>query len=149
MKLPTTHIVTLVLALLSMCGCTHNNGDIGLWFGMCHLDSIEVNGTPDKTYDGNCYFLFQGKVFSVRWVDEENHSNFDSYATWSESNDGTTMTVTFSDSRYSPQVSYEAPRLHLCPTTIFTVVDLTPTSMTLRHTGDDDSTITTHFTRWR
>ncbi|MBQ2163347.1 MAG: hypothetical protein II445_02450, partial [Muribaculaceae bacterium] len=72
MKRLTTHILML-LAIVAMSGCTKNNGDIGYWFGLWHLDSIELNGEVDNNYNGCYYFKFQNKVFCLSWVDETTH----------------------------------------------------------------------------
>ena len=53
----------MLLAIVAMSSCTKNNGDIGYWFGLWHLDSIELNGEVDNNYNGCYYFKFQNKVF--------------------------------------------------------------------------------------
>lgn len=146
MKRVATHIILAVAALITFSSCTHNDGDIGYWFGLWHLDSIEVDGVPVADYDGNTYFMFQGKVFCIRNVDEANHSYVESFAQWQESDDHQTMTVTFVDDRYSPTIT---PFIPLEAVTIFTVIDLNDREMVLRHTHSETGiTHTYHFTRW-
>ena len=80
MRQTATHIIMALLALVALSGCSHNNGDIGLWFGLWHLDTVEIDGEPDADYDGNFYFMFQNKVFCVRWVNELQHEYIESFA---------------------------------------------------------------------
>ncbi len=146
MKRLATHILLAVAALMSLCGCTHNNGDIGYWFGLWHLDNIEIDGTPVADYDGNTYFLFQGKVFGIRCVDEADHSFSDSYALWQESDDHQAMTITFVDDRFQPTINALVP---LERVTTFTVVTLDNREMVLKHTHSVTGiTCTYHLTRW-
>ena len=35
-----------------MSGCTHNNGDIGPWFGTWQVTGIDADGAPLAEYDG-------------------------------------------------------------------------------------------------
>lgn len=55
--------------LISLSACTQNNGNIGMWFGHWKVTAIEIDGTPDETYDENMFFSFQSKVFAqmVKW----------------------------------------------------------------------------------
>ena len=135
--------------MVVMSGCTHNNGDIGLWFGLWHLDSIEVGGAVDDEYDGNYYFLFQSKVFCIRWVNEQGHDYIESYAQWQESEDGKTMTINFVDNRFSPNMNSSIPDNYLSTVTTLAVDTLTSTTMELHYTRDDGIVITYHLTLWR
>ena len=146
MKRLAKHIILTVALLLSLSSCTHNNGDIGYWFGLWHLDSIEVDGTLDADYDGDTYLMFQGKVFCIRIVDDVNHSYIESYARWQESDDHQSMTVSFVDDRFSPAISSHAP---LESITKFSVITLNDKEMVLRHTHSETGvTRTYHLTRW-
>ncbi|MBR5119135.1 MAG: lipocalin-like domain-containing protein [Muribaculaceae bacterium] len=146
MKRLVKHIILTVTLLLSLSSCTHNNGDIGYWFGLWHLDSIEVDGTLDTDYDGDTYLMFQGKVFCIRIVDDVDHSYIESYARWQESDDHQSMTVSFVDDRFSPTISSHVP---LEPTTKFSVITLNDKEMVLRHTHSETGvTRTYHLTRW-
>ena len=145
MKRIATHIILAVVALMTMSGCTHNNGDIGYWFGLWHLDSIEIDGTPDANYDGDTYFMFQGKVFCIRCVNEVEHDNFESFAQWQESDDHQSMTLTFADDRFVPTIT---PFVPLEKVTTFTVITLTDKDMVLQYTHSETGvTRTCHFTR--
>jgi hypothetical protein len=149
MKRFFTHLAMTALVLMTMSGCSKNNGDIGLWFGLWHLDSIEVNGEPDDAYDGNYYFLFQNKVFCIRWVDEINHDYIESFAEWQEGEGGKTLTINFVDNRYSSRVSEAIADPYFSEVTTMDVLTLTSTSMVLSHVTPEGSTITYRLTKWK
>lgn len=150
MKLITTHIILAILALTALSSCTHNDGDIGPWFGLWHLDSIEIDGVPDAAYDGHIYFMFQNKVFSMRWVDDSTHSYIESFAQWQHSDDDKTLTISFIDNRYSPRLHEPAPDIYLTTTTTFSIVTLNDQTITLSQSHPvTNQTITYHLTTWR
>ena len=146
MKRLAIHTILAAAALMIFSGCTHNNGDIGYWFGLWHLDYIEIEGTPAAGYDGNAYFMFQGKVFCVRCVNEANHDFVESFAQWMESDDHQSMKLTFVDDRFPPTVS---PFIPLETVTTFKVVTLNDREMVLEHTHSATGvTRTYYFTKW-
>jgi len=100
MTMKTIRLLTTLLAALALTACTHNNGDIGIWFGTWHVTTITANGTP-VAYDGDYFFQFQSSVFRVCLV-QQHEQTTESYGTWSEADDGTTMSINFVD----PQVYY-------------------------------------------
>lgn len=89
----------IVAATSTFTSCTHNNGDIGDWFGLWKVTSITIDGAQDTTYHGNLFFAFQNNIFCQRLI-LENHDYNQTFGTWSQ--DGTNLTVTFSDSIYMP-----------------------------------------------
>lgn len=139
------HIILAVAALVALSGCTHNDGDIGHWFGLWHLDSIEIDGTPDADYDGNTFFMFQGKVFCIRNVEDANHGYIESFALWQESDDHQSMTLSFVDDQFPPNI---APFVPLETVTTFTVITLNSKVMVLKHTNSEGVTRTYHLTCW-
>ena len=145
MKKSIFHIVLLVTALTVLGSCSHNNGDIGYWFGLWHLDSIEIDGVQDKQYDGQYYFLFQGKVFCIRYVNEKNHEYTEGFARWEESNNGKTMTVSFVDYRFPPYIGDAFPNNYLSIVTRFNVITLNSTTMVLSYTNPDNGITYTYY----
>lgn len=140
------HIILAIVALMSLGSCSHNDGDIGYWFGLWHLDSIEINGTPVPDYDGNTYFMFQGKVFCIRCVYETLHAYNESYAQWQESDDHQSATITFVDDRFAPTIT---PLVPLESITTFRVVTLNHKEMVIKHThSETGDTRTYYLTRW-
>ena len=148
MKQRLTHIILLTIALLALCGCTKNNGDIGHWFGLWHVDSIEIDGEPAADYDGNYYFMFQGKVFCVRYVFEQEHLMREAYARWEESDDRQHVTVNFADDNYQPFFGNDIPGNYLSTVNVLTVDTLTASTMVLHHSTPDGSLVTYRLTHW-
>lgn len=145
MKRLATHIILAIAALITLSGCTHNDGDIGHWFGLWHLDAIEIDGTPDADYNGDTYFMFQGKVFCIRCVDDANHGYIESYALWQENDDHQSMILSFVDDRFPPVITPHAP---LETVTTFTVITLNNKYMVLKHIDHEGSTRIYHLTCW-
>lgn len=91
-------LITLVL-LLGLSSCTHNEGDIGIWFGTWQIEDVDCAelDLADTYYDpasAAIYFQFQGKMATVRMVNKLHDEKVD-YGTWSES-DGT-LDISFPD----------------------------------------------------
>ena len=91
-------LITLVL-LLGLSSCTHNEGDIGIWFGTWQIEDVDCAelDLADTYYDpasAAIYFQFQGKMCTVIYIDNK-HNQLVDYGTWSE--DGDKMTISFPD----------------------------------------------------
>ncbi len=99
MKKTTLYIISLIAVLL-MASCTRNHGDIGIWFGTWHVESITASGSIYQNIvpvnvEGDYFFQFQNKVFRVSQV--YGHEQLvESFGTWEEQ-DGGKMTVSFPD----------------------------------------------------
>ena len=94
----TTFFCTILL-LLHLGSCTRNHGDIGIWFGTWHVESITVDGAPAQV-EGDYFFQFQNTVFRVSQI--YGHEQLvESFGVWDEGDDGT-MDITFPD----PDVFY-------------------------------------------
>lgn len=77
-------IILLLVAGISavFIGCTHNDGDIGPFFGTWKLESVTIDGTEDSAYrEHNIFWQFQSSVFCMRRV-YSNHNQENSWATW-------------------------------------------------------------------
>lgn len=70
-----------VCLLSALCGCTHNNGDIGPFFGMWKLSELTINGEVDPDYKGNVVWKFQASAVSMLRI-LEHHEAFECYGTW-------------------------------------------------------------------
>lgn len=91
-------LITLA-SLLGLTCCTHNEGDIGIWFGTWQVERAILSGI-DGSYDyqpvdASLYFQFQGEMVTVRWVSDL-HDEVVDYGTWSENDDGT-LDISFPD----------------------------------------------------
>ncbi|MCM1505013.1 MAG: lipocalin-like domain-containing protein [Muribaculum sp.] len=67
-------------------GCTHNNGDIGPYFGTWKLLDIEVDGLPLEEYKENIFWQFQSDVFCMRGV-LPHHDTDVRWGSWEEASD--------------------------------------------------------------
>ena len=98
MKSTALYLLSVVAALL-LTGCTRNHGDIGIWFGTWHVESITIGGSP-VSHEGDYFFQFQSHAFRVSLVGDRERL-IESFGTWNEGEDGQ-LTVTFPD----PDVYY-------------------------------------------
>lgn len=83
-------------------GCTRNNGDVGPWFGMWQLLTVETDGVPDKDYQGNIFWNFQNDVFSMNWrsTGAAELTRIQVWGTWSERDNNLYLDFTHSEDRY-------------------------------------------------
>lgn len=109
-------LLTVMFANACLCGCTHNNGDIGPWFGTWKLEKITIDGEPDSQYGANIFWKFQTGVFSMVEVTSDTPAKGynEIFGTWNEDNgylfldfnhhDDTTPTESSANSegRYAP-----------------------------------------------
>ena len=81
------YITSIVFAVLILSGCTHNNGNIGPWWGQWKIEKIEQNGEVLDRYEGNYFFRFQSSSVAVvrSSVETENISG-SSNGHWLEEN---------------------------------------------------------------
>lgn len=130
MKTLTTHITALCAALL-LTACTHNGGDIGIWFGTWHVEEIVVDGVVDAYYDQApiWFFQFQSTVVQLRLVLDD-HSFDASTGTWDET-DGH-LTITFPDEVYLRQVPPG-----ITATTVMNIDRKSASTVILSFTGTD------------
>ena len=90
----TLYILSLIVLCMTA-SCTRNHGDIGIWFGTWHVESITASGTP-VTVEGDYFFQFQSHVFRVSLV-RDHEQVVESFGAWEENEDGRTMTISFPD----------------------------------------------------
>ncbi len=64
MKKAIRIFVAAIMAIAAS-ACTHNNGDIGPWYGLWKLESLEVDGSPAPDYDGNQFWAFQNDIVQI------------------------------------------------------------------------------------
>ncbi len=94
------HILIALLALMGLSACTHNDGDIGPWFGTWQVEQITCDGEnlPDTYYNPSTvplYLQFQGDMVTVRLTSTLHDERVD-YGTWVEG-DGS-LDISFPDS---------------------------------------------------
>lgn len=100
-------IITAVIAVFASTSCTHNNGDIGEWFGKWHLQSIEVNSVNDEDYDGNIVWKFQNNIVEMDVID--GHTHTEHYGTWKESDGKLILDFTHKDDNHEAGTGQYAP----------------------------------------
>lgn len=135
--------IWIVVAVLAA-GCTHNNGDIGPFFGTWKLSSITVNGIPDQEYDENIVWKFQSNVVAMVRINDRHETN-ESIGTWVDlGQQEIQMDFIYSDDdnpvgsdRYSPLVETHLPRGSFR----MSVLALSSGDMTLRYSDPDNGTI--------
>lgn len=122
-------IVTFLLAV--PCSCTHNNGDIGHWFGMWRVESITIDGAPDPSYPvPSMIWKFQGHIFQIIVPDEKEHTAPGTIGIWEEK-DGV-LTLDFSKETMGPWTHVT----HLDMVSHLDVLKLTSKSIRLQYVTD-------------
>lgn len=106
-------LATALLALAILPACTHNGGDLDGWFGTWNVQQIDSNHVTMKSYGGNLFFQFQGKI--LKQLIPGSHESLVSYGNWKEQ--GNQLIMTFPDSAY-----HTLPGPGLADTTQFTIV---------------------------
>lgn len=89
----------LILCVMLM-SCTRNDGDIGDFFGMWRVVTLEADGEAVAGYNGTLYFMFQSSVYGQKIVNEEMHWDDNVFASWRQ--EGKTLIIDFSDDQYAP-----------------------------------------------
>lgn len=89
-------LTTLVITIVMMSACTRNNGDIGPYYGMWHVEEIRCNNADCTQNYGGYYFAFQSAVFQIKYSNPMMQEQ-QCTGTWSEE-DGV-ITIEFPDAR--------------------------------------------------
>ena len=78
--------------------CTHNNGDIGVWFGTWHVNAIThaASGEPVATYRGAHFMQFQNNVIRVS-ANDSLHNYEQSFGTWEADDINNLLHINFPD----------------------------------------------------
>lgn len=146
-------IIPLYIISLILPACTHNNGDIGSWFGTWKVTEITIDGAVDSTYKGNMFWMFQSSVMCMRTIDDH-HGATDHWGTWKELS-GTTLELNFAhhdDDNDTGSWKYRpAPASHLpADVSIIDILHLTGSAATLSYTSSHSpsTTITYNLQKW-
>lgn len=99
MKAKASTIIAVLLAIVAA-ACTHNNGDIGPWFGAWKVEAITIDGEPKADYGGNLFFEFQSTVVKMCLVGDH-HSTVNVIGNWDEDSGGV-LHLNFPDPRHQP-----------------------------------------------
>lgn len=143
--------------MLGLGACTHNNGDIGDFFGTWKLSEITIDGIDDAQYQGDVFWKFQATLIQMVTVDDSTHDYTASMGSWSQPQDNILrldFTHTDTDhpepgsSAYSP-----VPGLHLPSACVFDmdIISLNSSKMVLRFTdsaGAQPVVYQYYFKKW-
>lgn len=101
-------IILLLVAGLSavLISCTHNEGDIGPYFGTWKLTAITVDGEEVESYSGNIFWQFQASVFCMRQVDDS-HGQETRWASWYSSGDSLYLDFSHEEDEYDNVDKYK------------------------------------------
>lgn len=152
MKKIFNRILALMFLIVSLSSCTHNNGDIGDYFGMWKLETITIDGEKDSEYEGNVFWRFQNEVIGMTRVNEEMHASSGSYGTWKEL-EGDVLQLNFTHSdNYNPAGSFyysPLPETYL-PVGIsnLDILSQSGSEMKLRYMDVDGRQIDYKFKKW-
>lgn len=138
--LPIAAAVMMIASIAA--SCTHNNGDIGVWFGLWKLERLTIDGKNDKDYTGNIFFEFQNTTLGQLMM-HDGHNYTQMIGEWHESDNQ--LTITFPDPRYWPVDGYlkgENTPNHLAVTHI----DGSHINLTL--VTESGSTVVYYLTKW-
>ncbi|MCM1077706.1 MAG: lipocalin-like domain-containing protein [Bacteroides sp.] len=84
-------------------GCTHNNGDIGDFFGEWRVEKITADGQPIRLYEDLpdspilYTWAFQGNIIRINTLLSHNRF-YDCFGTWSDVDEILTLRFTYTDS---------------------------------------------------
>ncbi|MDE7387140.1 MAG: lipocalin-like domain-containing protein [Muribaculaceae bacterium] len=136
-------VLTLALVAMTLGGCTHNNGDIGPWFGAWRVESITVDGEPRADYaPPYLIWKFQGNVTLIQVPDDEVHVSRDMYGTWQQDGDRLTVTFGYHNIWYDPAVT-------LFPAhTTFEILKLGGSGIVLSYVNDRGQRLTYTLKKW-
>lgn len=132
----------LLIASAAITSCTHNNGDIGHWFGTWRVNELLINDKPDPDYaPPYMIFKFQSSVVQIIWPDEFNHDAPGCIGTWHQ--DGDKVTLRFDYEFYAPTTAS-----HLDEITTLDILKLTRSAIELQYRNKDGNTYYYKLKKW-
>lgn len=149
------NILLILLPLLAMLstGCTHNDGDIGPWFGTWQLEEITADGDVETAYNHDIFWQFQNTVFCMRKVTAL-HDNLPRWGTWKETGDNVLqLNFTHHDSEYEAgSTKYSPfPETHIPVNTVtdLNILEMSRSRLVLQYHADDGSVYTYYLKKWQ
>lgn len=144
------HILTILVVSIIIASCTHNNGDVGEYFGTWKLENISVNGENDAAYVGDIFWKFQSSVFCMEQVNDR----FDTENRWGTwMNDGKMLRLDFShyDDAHPEGADFYSPfPVTRIPNgvTDLSIISMFGSSMQLQYTGEDGNVVGYKLKKW-
>lgn len=94
-------IAALAIAIASLvASCTHNNGDIGPWFGTWHVEKMVVDGIDNPNFPDSVFFQFQSYVFCMRRI-YPHQQYYAAFGTWEDLGNNS-LRIVFPDTAMRP-----------------------------------------------
>lgn len=94
-------IAALTIAIASLlASCTHNNGDIGPWFGTWHVEKMAVDGIDNPNFPDSVFFQFQSSVFCMRRIYPQ-QQYYAAFGTWEDLGNNS-LRIVFPDTAMRP-----------------------------------------------
>lgn len=138
------HCIALFLSitLLLSAGCTHNNGDIGPFFGKWKMTKMTIDGEENKDYEGNIFWSYQSTTISMlRVVDDM--SSVLTFGNWETNDDYRILNISFPDEIFPPLVETKLPR-----EATLQIIKIKGSEMILQYITHESEIITYYFTKW-
>lgn len=123
---------------MMLSSCTHNEGDIDIWFGTWRVDKIECaeKSLSEELYDLEetlVYLQFQGDMVTVGCTNQM-HDELVDYGTWTEG-DGT-LDISFPDSSVAYRHILGSMLASSADTFHFTITNRSASDVTLSYYND-------------
>ncbi len=148
-----SYIIITLLALVSFASCTHNNGDIGPYFGTWKVTEITINSVPESDYQGNLFWSFQTTVIGMTTVDPDlGVTTRESWGAWEQDGDILRLSFIHTDdsnpqqgsAKYSP-----LPESHLpAGVSELDIISISSSDMRLRYTATDGTIYGYSLKKW-
>ena len=132
----------LIVGICLLTGCTHNNGDIGPFFGKWKLERMTVNTEEVADYEGNIFWSYQSSTISMTRVIDPT-SSFITYGNWEVDEDYTVMHISFPDKIHAP-----LPETYLLRESTIDIIKIKGSEMILQYDSASKGLITYYFVKW-
>lgn len=133
--------LTALLAFTTWSGCTHNNGDIGDWFGTWRVESMTIDGEPAPDYaPPYMIWKFQSSVVQMMTPPGDDHFYPIHTGTWHEE-DGM-LYLDFTWGQGVEQVSHLPAKCEL------TILQLSSRRIELQYDSTDGKTYIYKLKKW-
>lgn len=145
MKTTLSHYIYTLIAFVALLSpaCTRNNGDIGHWFGVWRMETLEINGVTDPDYTSpRLIWKFQSDIVFIGEPDDALHIyHGTAYGNWSQ--DGDYLLLDF-----DKEMGNFSDTLHLPLIAKLKILKLTSREIELQYTDNDNNTYYYKLKKW-
>lgn len=129
--------------MLAITSCTHNNGDIGDWFGTWRLESITIDGEADQAYaPPYMIWKFQNSIIQFILPDDKAHDYPTTTGSWHE--EANCLYLDFSWNLGGPLTDTS----HLPETCTLKILHLSGRSIELQYDSPDGQVYIYRLKKW-